>query len=90
MVWHDDSFSVTMQTTYPSRIGKLVELHYQSLFSLAMRLCASPVQAMVLTQRAFSVARKRRDLPVPRNERAWLLALLLNKFLESRPRICGS
>ena len=83
--------SRAMPTTNPTPISELVELHYQPLFRFAMRLCQSPARAMVLTQRTFGLARDRsRALPVPGNVQAWLFALLLHNFLESRPRLSGA
>ena len=78
---------MAMRTNDLSRIEKLVELYYQPLFRFAERLCGSPVGAMVLTQRTFRLAFDfSRTLPVPINNRAWLFAILLNKFLEGRLR----
>jgi DNA-directed RNA polymerase specialized sigma24 family protein len=84
-----------MQTNYLSRIEKLVELYYRPLFRFAKRLCGSPTEAMVLTQRTFRVAFDRsRTLPVPINNGAWFFAILLNTFLEGRIRnhdgFCGT
>jgi len=78
---------VMMQTTVLAPIGKLVELYYLPLFSLAMLLCGNPAKAMVLTQTTFRLAFDfSRTLPVPTNVRAWLFAILFNKFLEGIPR----
>ena len=77
-----------MQTTVLAPIEKLVELYYLPLFGLAMLLCGNPVKAMVLTQSTFRLAFDfSRTLPVPTNVRAWLFAILFNKFLEGIPRI---
>lgn len=66
---------------------KLMELYYMPLFRSAVRLCGSPVAAMVYTQRTFQLAYHRsRDLPVPANIRAWLFAILLHQFLEKHSR----
>jgi len=74
-----------MQTNNLNRIERLLELYYQPLFLFARRLCGSPAEAMVLTQRTFRLAFDcSRTLPKPINNRAWLFAILLNKFLESR------
>ena len=76
-----------MQTNDLGRIEKLVELYYCPLFRFAKRLCGSPSEAMVLTQRTFRVAFDySRTLPGPINNRAWLFAILLNKFLEGHLR----
>jgi DNA-directed RNA polymerase specialized sigma24 family protein len=79
---------MVMQTTVLAPIGKLVELYYLPLFSLAMLLCGNPAKAMVLTHGTFRLAFDfSRTLPVPTNVRAWLFAILFNKFMESRPRV---
>jgi DNA-directed RNA polymerase specialized sigma24 family protein len=76
-----------MKTTALSPIEKLLELYYQPLFRFASRLCGSPTEAMMLTQHTFRLAFDfSRTLPVPTNERAWLFAILFNRFLESCPR----
>jgi DNA-directed RNA polymerase specialized sigma24 family protein len=78
---------MVMQTTVLAPIEKLVELYYIPLFGLAMLLCGNPAKAMVLTQRTFRLAFDfSRTLPVPTNVRAWLFAILFNKFLEGIPR----
>ena len=78
---------MAMRNTDFSRFEKLMELHYPTLFRLAQRLCGSPAGAMVLTQRTFRQAFDLSSfLPVPINNRAWLLAILFNKFLEGRLR----
>ena len=72
-----------MQTKELSRIEKLAELYYPSLFHFAARLCGSPAVAMALTQRTFREALDYSCfLPVPRNSRAWLFAILFYNFLE--------
>jgi DNA-directed RNA polymerase specialized sigma24 family protein len=76
-----------MRKTNPTQIEKLVEDYYQPLFRFAARLCDSPANALVLTQRTFRLAFDRsRHLPVPNNRRAWLFAILFAKFLEGRQR----
>ena len=76
-----------MQTTLLVPIEKLMELYYLPLFGVAMLLCGNPAKAMVLTQCTFRLAFDfSRDLPVPANVRAWLFAILFNKFLEGIPR----
>jgi len=78
---------MVMQTTVLVPIEKLVELYYLPLFGLAMFLYGNPAKAMVLTQSTFRLASDfSRTLPVPTNVRAWLFAILLNKFLEGIPR----
>jgi DNA-directed RNA polymerase specialized sigma24 family protein len=78
---------MAMRTGDLSRIDKLAELYYLPLFRFAEYLCGSPVGAMVLTQRTFRLAFDfSRTLPVPINNRAWLFAILFNKFLEGRLR----
>lgn len=77
-----------MRTNNLTRIEKLVELYYQPLFRFASRLCGSPAEAMVLTQRTFRLAFDySRNLPAPINNRAWLFSILFNNFLEGR--LCG-
>jgi DNA-directed RNA polymerase specialized sigma24 family protein len=79
---------MVMQTTVLAPIEKLVELYYLPLFSLAMLLYGNPAKAMVLTQSTFRLALDfSRTLPVPTNVRAWLFAILFNKFLEGIPRV---
>jgi len=79
---------MVMQTTVLTPIEKLVELYYLPLFNLAMRLYGNPAKAMVLTQRTFRLAFDfSRTLPVPTNARAWLFAILFNKFMEGIPRV---
>ena len=74
-----------MKNNELSRIEKLLELHYPSLFRFAELLCGSPALAMALTQRTFREAFEHsRTLPVPRNNRAWLFAILFHRFLEDR------
>ncbi len=74
-----------MRTNELSRIEKLVELYYPSLFRFAERLCGSPAVAMALTQRAFREAFDYSCfLPVPRNNRAWLFAILFHRFIQDR------
>jgi DNA-directed RNA polymerase specialized sigma24 family protein len=76
-----------MRKTNPTQIEKLVEDYYQPLFRFAARLCDSPANALILTQRTFRLEFERsRNLPVPNNRRAWLFAILFAKFLEGRPR----
>ena len=83
--------SITMKTINLSEIEKLEDLYYLPLFRFAKRLCGSPAAAMALTQRTFRQAFDYGcSLPVPDNSHAWLSAILLNKFLESRPRIHGA
>jgi DNA-directed RNA polymerase specialized sigma24 family protein len=78
---------MVMRTSNLSRIEKLVELYYLPLFRFAERLCGSPVGAMVLTQRTFRLAFDFSPaMPLPINNRAWLFAILFNKFLEGRLR----
>jgi DNA-directed RNA polymerase specialized sigma24 family protein len=75
----------TMKNNELSRIEKLLELYYPSLFRFAERLCGSPAVAMALTQCTFREAFDHsRTLPVPRNNRAWLFAILFHRFLEDR------
>ena len=63
-------------------------LYYPSLFNLAMRLYGNPAKAMVLTQATFRLAYDfSRTLPVPTNVRAWLFAILFNKFMAGIPRV---
>lgn len=82
---------MAMQTNDLSKIEKLAELYYQPLFRFARRLCGSPAEAMVLTQRTFRLAFDySRTLPAPVNNRAWLFAILLNLFLEGRLRGYGA
>ena len=79
---------MVMQTTVLAPIEKLMELYYIPLFSLAMVLYGNPAKAMVLTQRTFRLAYDfSRTLPVPANVRAWLFAILFNKFMEGIPRV---
>jgi DNA-directed RNA polymerase specialized sigma24 family protein len=79
---------MVMQTTVLAPIEKLVELYYLPLFNLALRLYGNPAKAMVLTQRTFRLAFDfSRTLPVPTNVRAWLFAILFNKFMEGIPRV---
>jgi DNA-directed RNA polymerase specialized sigma24 family protein len=74
-----------------SQIEKLVELYYQPLFRFAARLCGSPAEAMTLTQATFRLAFDyTRTLPVPTDNRAWLSAILFNKFLADRTRLRGA
>jgi DNA-directed RNA polymerase specialized sigma24 family protein len=74
-----------MKNNELSRIEKLLELHYPSLFRFAERLCGSPAVAMALTQRTFREAFDHSSfLPVPRNSRAWLFAILFHRFLKDR------
>jgi len=74
-----------------SEIENLENIYYQSLFRLAKRLCGCPATAMALTQRTFRQAFDYgRTLPVPDDRRAWLSAILFNKFLEVRPGIHGA
>ena len=74
-----------MKNTASPRFDKIVELNYAPLFRLAVRLCNNPVAALVYTQRTFRRACEcSRGLPVPRNIRAWLCAILLHQFLEGR------
>jgi len=80
MVMHKKSVSTP--------IDKLMKLYYPPLFGLAMLLCGNPAKAMVLTQRTFRLAFDfSRTFPVPANVRAWLFAILFNKFMEGIPRI---
>jgi DNA-directed RNA polymerase specialized sigma24 family protein len=75
-----------MKTTALSPIEKLLEQYYQPLFRFATLLSGEPAKAMILTQRTFRLAFDfSRTLPVPTNVRAWLFAILFNKFLEERP-----
>ena len=77
-----------MRTTNLIPIEQLVEEYYLPLFRFAARLCDSPANALILTQRTFRLAFDRSlTLPVPANSRAWLFAILFSKFLVSRPRI---
>ncbi|HYV28498.1 MAG TPA: hypothetical protein VFA77_13260 [Candidatus Eisenbacteria bacterium] len=79
-----------MRNTDLSRIEKLMELHYPTLFRFAERLCGSPAEAMVLTQRTFRLAFDfSLALPVPVNNRAWLFAILFDKFLEGHRAYTG-
>ena len=74
-----------MRTTNPPSIEQLVDAYYQPLFRFAARLCDSPANALILTQRTFRQAYDRsRSLPVPNNVRAWLFAILFAKYLEGR------
>ena len=76
---------VSMRTTKPTPIEKLVEAYYQPLFRFAARLCGSPAQALILTQRTFRLALERsRNLPTPNNRRAWLFTILFAKYLAER------
>jgi DNA-directed RNA polymerase specialized sigma24 family protein len=76
-----------MRKNNPTQIEKLVEDYYLPLFRFAARLCDSPANALILTQRTFRLAFDRsRNLPVPNNRRAWLFAILFAKFLEGRQR----
>ena len=78
---------MVMQKKATNSIEKLMKLYYPPLFGLAMRLCGNPAKAMVLTQRTFRLAFDfSSTLPVPANVRAWLLAILFNKFMEGIPR----
>jgi len=73
-----------------SQTEKLVELYYQPMFRFAERLCGSPAEAMVLTQRTFRLAFDfSLALPVPVNNRAWLFAILFDKFLEGHRAYTG-
>jgi DNA-directed RNA polymerase specialized sigma24 family protein len=77
--------SLAMKNTNLSRIEKLVKLYYPSLFHFAERLCGSLTVAMELTQRTFREAFDHGNfLPVPRNSRAWLFAILFSRFLNDR------
>jgi RNA polymerase sigma-70 factor, ECF subfamily len=74
------------KTTLPG-FDRLVELHYPSLFHFAVGLSRSPLKAINLTQRTFHKALDRaRELPVPKNTRAWLFTILFHEFLEGRTR----
>ena len=76
-----------MRTTNLTQIEQLVEEYYQPLFRFAARLCDSPANALILTQRTFRLAFDRsRNLPVPNNRRAWLFTILFSKYLAERPR----
>ena len=76
-----------MRTTNLTQIEQLVEEYYQPLFRFAARLCDSPANALILTQRTFRLAFDRsRNLPVPHNRRAWLFTILFSKYLAERPR----
>ena len=76
---------LVMKTMNLSRIEKLVELYYPALFHFAKRLCGNPIVAMELTQRTFREAFELGNfLPVPRNNRAWLFAILFSRFLNDR------
>ena len=78
---------MVMQKKVTNSIEKLMELYYPPLFGLAMLLCGNPAKAMMLTQRTFRLAFDfSRTLPVPANVRAWLFAILFNKFMEGIPR----
>lgn len=80
-----------MQDNDPTRIKVLLKLYYRPLFRFAARLCGSPAGAMALTQRTFRQAFDfSRTLPVPKNTRAWLFAILFHQFLEGRSRIHGA
>ena len=75
-----------MITTSLPRVDEWVERYYTPLFRFAARLCGSPEMALGLTLRTFRLALERsRELPVPRNVRAWLFTILFNQFLELRP-----
>ena len=79
------AYPMAMKTTALSPIEKLLELYYQPLFRFATLLSGNPTNAMLLTQRTFRLAFDfSRTLPVPTNVRAWLFAILFNKFLEDR------
>ena len=82
---------MAMQAIKRSRTEKLVELYYPPLFRFAERLCGSPAEAMVLTQRTFRRASDfSRTLPVPANARSWLFSILFHKFLQDHPRSHGA
>ena len=77
---------MVMQKKVTNSIEKLMKLYYPPLFSLAMLLSGNPAKAMVLTQRTFRLAYDfSRTLPIPVNVRAWLFAILFNKFMEGIP-----
>ena len=79
MVMHKKSVSTPIE--------KLMKLYYSPLFGLAMLLSGNPAKAMMLTQRTFRLAFDfSRTFPVPVNVRAWLFAILFNKFMEGIPR----
>ena len=79
---------MVMKTNAMTPIEKLLELYYQPLFRFATRLSGNPAKAMILTQRTFRLAFDfSRTLPVPTNVRAWLFAVMFNKFLEGRAPI---
>ena len=78
---------MVMQKKATNSIEKLMKLYYPPLFGLAMLLSGNPAKAMLLTQRTFRLAFDfSRTLPVPANVRAWLFAILFNKFMEGIPR----
>ncbi len=78
-----------MQTTNPINTNMLIELHYQTLFRFAARLCGSPETALSLTQRTLRKAVDRsRSLPIPARVRQWLFTLLFSEFLQTRRRAC--
>ena len=75
-----------MRTINPAQIENRLEIYYLPLFHFAERLCGSPTRAILLTQRTVRLALDRsRNLPVPKNLRAWLFTLLFRQFLASRP-----
>lgn len=77
-----------MRTTNLSQIENLLDVYYVQLFRFAERLSGSPTRAMLLTHRTFNLAIERSlNLPSPANMRAWLFAILFNKFLETRPHL---
>ncbi|HEX4343087.1 MAG TPA: hypothetical protein VH255_06835 [Verrucomicrobiae bacterium] len=73
-----------MKTTELTKIEKLEKKYYRPLFEFADRLCGDPVKAMVLTQRTFRLAFDYScNFPIPANKRAWLSAILFNRFLNA-------
>ena len=71
-----------------SQMDDLLEAYYLPLFQFAVRLCGSSIKAFDMVQRAFQLAADRsRELPIPKNLRAWLFSLLFRDYLESRPQL---
>jgi RNA polymerase sigma-70 factor, ECF subfamily len=64
----------------PERLAVLFDSHYDRLYRLAMRLTASPDDALDLVQETFlKAARYPKSVPSGRaNEEAWLVRVLVN------------
>lgn len=81
-----------MRTNSPAKpLDTRLEIYYLPLFQFAEKLCGSPTRAILLTQDTFNLALERsRQLPTPRNLRAWLFTLLFSRFIGSRARLSAA